>query len=66
MGLGIDIIEHRLDAVFALLGKDAELLRLFLRGTHCCIAFGGHCRVPFLVPFADRDQVRLQPLDRIA
>ena len=47
-------------------GKDAELLGFLLRGAHGGVAFGGHRRVPLLVPFAERDQVRLQPLDRIA
>ena len=30
------------------------------------VAFGGHRGVALVVPFAERDQVRLQPLDRVA
>ena len=56
----------RLDIVLALLGEDAELFGLLLRRAHGRFAFGSHRRVAVLVPFAEREQMRLQPLDRVA
>ena len=47
-------------------GQDSELLGFLLRGADFGIAFGGHRRVALLVPFADREKVRLQTLDRVA
>ena len=64
--VGIDVVEHRSDVVLALLGEDAELFGFLLRGADGGVAFGGHRGVAILIPFADRDQMRLQSLDRIA
>ena len=64
--LGVDVVEHGLDAVLALLGKDAELLGFLLRSTDRRVAFRGHGCVTLFIPFTERDEVRLQPLDRVA
>ena len=50
----------------ALLPEDAVLLGFLLRGADLLVEFGVHRRVPLVVPFAERDQMRLQPRDRIA
>ena len=62
----VNVLEHAPMSSLPCCGQDAELLGFLLRGAHCGVAFGDHGRVALLVPFADRDQVRLQALDRIA
>ena len=52
--------------VLALFGQDAELFGFLLRGADLGVAFGVDRGVALVVPFADRDEVRLQPLDRVA
>ena len=65
--LGVDVLEHRLDIVVALLGEDAELFGLLLRGADVGVesalasaAWRSSSHSPSAM------QMRLQPLDRVA
>src|SRR4029078_2301569 len=62
----IYVLAHGFHAILALLGKNSELFRIFLSGADGGIAFGGHCRMPLLVPLANRDEMGLQPLHGVA
>ena len=64
--LGVDVLEHAADIVLALLRQDSELFGFLLSSADGGIAFGGHRRVALFVPLAERQQMRLQPFDRVA
>ncbi len=64
--VGVNVLEHRGDILEALVGQDADLFGLLLRGADRRVRFLVERGVAFVVPFAERDQMRLQSRDRVA
>ena len=60
------VLEHRLERLVHAVAEDAVLLGFLLRRPDLLGEFLVQRLVALLVPFAERDEMRLQPLDRIA
>ena len=60
------VLEHRGDVEIGVGLEGAELLRLLLGGADLGVELVELRLVALVVPFAERDQMLLQPLDRIA
>src|SRR4051794_4737460 len=60
------ILEHRVEALLEAIGENAVLLGFLLRGANELGDLLVHRRVTFLVPDAERDDMLLEPGDRIA
>ena len=64
--IGEDVGEHRIDVVEMAVAERAQLLQFLLGGADLLAELGLQRRVALLVPFAEPDQMLLQPRDRIA
>ena len=64
--IGEDVREHRIDILIMAVAERALLLGFLLRGADLLAEAFLERLVPLLVPFAEADQMLLQPRDRIA
>src|SRR3546814_6938750 len=62
----VDALEQRIERLVEAVAEDTVFLGLLLRRTHLFGEVEVHRRLPLLVPFAELDQMILEPRDRIA